>query len=158
MSDSSVHISHCCVVHVKCLFWSTRSYSKGEINLGKWIKSSDLLLDFVIMLNCFIPPIRFESMEDGLPSRKAEEGGSSKRSQRQQERQGKLPRRRKEVKRSLRRQDCPEHLSGGSVHRLPEQHESEASASAEDTAESCPKRWDRCRYVTRRFISISWTH
>ncbi|ROL55126.1 NAD kinase [Anabarilius grahami] len=84
-------------------------------------------------------------MEDGLPSRKAEEGGSSKRSQRQQERQGKLPRRRKEVKRSLRRPDCPEHLTGGSVHRLPEQHESEASASAEDTAESCPKRWDRCR-------------
>ncbi|XP_039510498.1 NAD kinase b isoform X1 [Pimephales promelas] len=88
---------------------------------------------------------RIEGMEDGLPSRNAEEGGSSKRSQRQQERQGKLPRRRKEVKRSLRRPDCPEHLSGGSLHRLPDQHESEASASVEDTAESCPKRWDRCR-------------
>lgn len=84
-------------------------------------------------------------MDDGLTSRKAEEGGSSKRPQRQQDRQGKLPKKRKEVKRSLRRPDCTEHLSGGGVHWLPEQQGSEASESAEDTSESCPKRWDRCR-------------
>ncbi|KAL0201101.1 hypothetical protein M9458_004288, partial [Cirrhinus mrigala] len=67
-------------------------------------------------------------MEDELSSRKTEEGGSSKRSQRPQDRQGKLPRRRKEP-------DCPEHLSGGSAHWLPEQPGSEASVSVEDTAE-----------------------
>lgn len=157
MSDSSVRISSF-VVHVKCLFWSTRSYIKHgwdqprnmnkvfSLHFQRWFDSCNNVKLF------FSPLIRFEGMEDGLPSRKAEEGGSSKRSQRQQERQGKLPRRRKEVKRSLRRPDCPEHLSGGSVHRLPEQHESEASASAEDTSESCPKKWDRCRYITRHLI------
>lgn len=88
-------------------------------------------------------------MEDEPPSRKAEEGGSSKRSQRQQ---GKLPRRRKEVKRSLQRADCPEHLSGGNAHWLPEQPGSEASGSVEDTAEGCPKRWDRCRYKTHHLV------
>lgn len=93
-------------------------------------------------------------MEDEPPSRKTEEGGSSKRSQRPQDRQGKLPRRRKEVKRSLRKPDCPEHLSGGSAHWLPEQPGSEASVSVEDTAESCPKRWDRCRYKTHRLIQV----
>ncbi|XP_059419397.1 NAD kinase-like [Carassius carassius] len=86
-----------------------------------------------------------EGMEDELPLRKLEEGGSSKRSQRQQEWQGKLPRIHKEVKMSPQRPDCPEHLSGGSIPWLPEQPDSEASVSVEDTAESCPKRWDRCR-------------
>lgn len=86
-----------------------------------------------------------EGMEDELPLIMLEEGGSSKRSQKQQEWQGKLPRIHKEVKRSPRRPDCPEHLAGGNIPLLPEQPDSEASVSVEDTAESCPKRWDRCR-------------
>lgn len=96
--------------------------------------------------------IRMEGMEDELPLKMLEEGGSSKRSQKQQEWQGKLPRIHKEVKRSPWRPDCPEHLAGGNIPLLPEQPDSEASVSVEDTAESCPKRWDRCRYKKHHLI------
>ncbi|XP_065133165.1 NAD kinase b isoform X1 [Paramisgurnus dabryanus] len=89
-----------------------------------------------------------EAVEERLRPRKADEGGNcstSIRSHRQQERSGKPARRRREMKRSLRRPDCPEQLSGGSdQHRLPEQHGTEDSVFMEETTENCT-RWDRCR-------------
>lgn len=91
-----------------------------------------------------------EGVAERLRTRKVEEGGNCSatiRSHRQQEKQGKPARRRREVKRSQRKPDCPDHLSGPSdLHRLPEQQGPEASVSMDETAENSTNRWDRCRY------------
>lgn len=90
-----------------------------------------------------------EGVEERLRSRKVDEGGNCSTtiwSHRQQERQGKPVRRRKEVKRSQRKPDCPDHLSGASdQHQLLQQQATEASVSVEETAENSTNRWDRCR-------------
>ncbi|XP_056599887.1 NAD kinase b [Triplophysa dalaica] len=90
-----------------------------------------------------------EGFAERLRTRKVEEGGNCSatiRSHRQQEKQGKPARRRREVKRSQRKPDCPDHLSGPSdLHRLPEQQGPEASVSMDETAENSTNRWDRCR-------------
>ncbi|XP_062386518.1 NAD kinase b isoform X1 [Sardina pilchardus] len=91
-----------------------------------------------------------EGVEERRPIKKTESKANctaSDRPPRQRERQGKSPRRRREVKRSQRRLDGQEQLLwGGEPRRLPGQHElSEPTGSTVETSDSSPKRWDRCR-------------
>uniref|UniRef100_A0A8C9T3I8 NAD(+) kinase n=1 Tax=Scleropages formosus TaxID=113540 RepID=A0A8C9T3I8_SCLFO len=69
------------------------------------------------------------------------------RSPRRKERQGKSPRRRREVKRSQRRLDDQEPLPCGRERRrlLGQPEHREPSASMAETSDTSPKTWDRCR-------------
>ncbi|XP_018609039.1 NAD kinase b isoform X2 [Scleropages formosus] len=100
-----------------------------------------------------ILPCWMEGVEDleTQPSPKHGEKNSSLaevvRSPRRKERQGKSPRRRREVKRSQRRLDDQEPLPCGRERRrlLGQPEHREPSASMAETSDTSPKTWDRCR-------------
>ncbi|KAJ8357066.1 hypothetical protein SKAU_G00198600 [Synaphobranchus kaupii] len=84
-----------------------------------------------------------EKMEMQLPLKHTEVDASlteAERPPKRRERQGKSPRRRRDVK---RRPNDQEHLLQRHLPGQPEH--SESVASIMETAESSPKRWDRCR-------------